>query len=82
MKILMAFFARSFKKTEMIHRDGGRSFALSLALVLGLFSLEAKALDTERAQELMGICATCHGEFGQGGSRGEYPRLAGQSDCP
>ena len=25
----------------------------------------------------MGVCATCHGEFGQGGAHGEYPRLAG-----
>ncbi|PWB49876.1 MAG: cytochrome C [Nitrosomonadales bacterium] len=64
----------------MSPRAGGRFFALSFALALGLFSLEANALDMERAQELMGVCATCHGDFGQGGSRGEYPRLGGQSE--
>jgi len=29
-------------------------------------------------KEINGTCAGCHGEFGQGGSRGEYPRIAGQ----
>lgn len=29
-------------------------------------------------KDIYGPCAACHGEFGQGGKRGEYPRIAGQ----
>jgi cytochrome c553 len=29
-------------------------------------------------EEINEVCAGCHGEFGQGGKEGEYPRLAGQ----
>ena len=43
-----------------------------------LLALPVRALDLERAKEINGVCATCHGEYGQGGKRGEYPRLAGQ----
>jgi cytochrome c553 len=32
----------------------------------------------DKGREINGVCAACHGEFGQGGKRGEYPRLAGQ----
>ncbi len=28
-------------------------------------------------EEINEVCAGCHGEFGQGGKHGEYPRLAG-----
>lgn len=66
--------------TEISRRNGGKLSALLFAFSLGLASPGAKAADAERVQELMGVCATCHGEFGQGGSRGEYPRLAGQSE--
>lgn len=38
---------------------------------------EASA-EEEKGKEINGVCAACHGEFGQGGKRGEYPRLAGQ----
>lgn len=34
-------------------------------------------LDMEYAEEINGTCAGCHGEFGEGTSDGEYPRLAG-----
>ena len=34
--------------------------------------------DAARGKELNGTCAACHGEFGQGGKKGEYPRIAGQ----
>jgi cytochrome c553 len=80
MKILMVLLARSLAMAEMPRRDGGKFFAVFCALALCLSGLEANASDSERATELMGVCATCHGEFGQGGSRGEYPRLAGQSE--
>lgn len=33
--------------------------------------------DEDNALDIMELCAGCHGEYGQGGSDGEYPRLAG-----
>ena len=33
--------------------------------------------DLELGEEINEVCASCHGEFGQGGKGGEYPRLAG-----
>lgn len=33
--------------------------------------------DPYNAQDIMELCAGCHGEYGQGGADGEYPRLAG-----
>jgi len=38
----------------------------------------APAQNLERGKEINATCAGCHGEFGQGGKKGEYPRLAGQ----
>ncbi len=35
------------------------------------------AYDPKNAEEINGLCAGCHGEFGEGGGDGEYPRLAG-----
>jgi len=34
-------------------------------------------LDVEYAEEINETCAGCHGEFGEGTTDGEYPRLAG-----
>ena len=34
--------------------------------------------DLEIGEEINELCAGCHGEYGQGGKQGEYPRLAGQ----
>jgi cytochrome c553 len=52
-------------------------------IVLGLFfgvsvAPLAVAADFEKAKEIYGPCAGCHGEFGAGGKKGEYPRIAGQ----
>jgi cytochrome c553 len=80
MKILMSFLPRSNTKPEIPHRAAGQFFAVFFVLVLGFSSLDANAFDAERARDLMGVCATCHGDFGQGGARGEYPRIAGQSE--
>lgn len=35
-------------------------------------------IDIEKAKDIYGPCAACHGEFGAGGKKGEYPRVAGQ----
>ncbi len=50
-----------------------------LPLLLPIFLLApAMANDPEKGREINGTCAACHGEFGQGGKKGEYPRIAGQ----
>ncbi|MCX7148521.1 MAG: c-type cytochrome [Rhodocyclales bacterium] len=36
------------------------------------------AQNLEKGKEINSTCAGCHGELGQGGSRGEYPRISGQ----
>ncbi len=33
--------------------------------------------DPENGSDINELCAACHGEFGEGGGDGEYPRLAG-----
>lgn len=51
---------------------------LILCAALAWAALPAAAQDLERGKEINATCAGCHGEFGQGGKKGEYPRLAGQ----
>jgi len=51
---------------------------LGLLWLIALFSLAGHAQNLEKGKEINSTCAGCHGEFGQGGSRGEYPRLGGQ----
>jgi len=52
-----------------------RFVAIALALAASGW---AHALDVEKARDIYGPCAACHGEFGAGGKKGEYPRIAGQ----
>ena len=33
--------------------------------------------DRDNGEEINEVCAGCHGEYGQGGKEGEYPRIAG-----
>ncbi len=47
-------------------------------LVLSLMALPATAQDIEKGKDINGTCAACHGQYGAGGSKGEYPRIAGQ----
>src|SRR6185369_8300737 len=51
---------------------------MSAGLLIGLACTAASAVDLDKGKEINGTCAACHGEFGQGGKKGEYPRLAGQ----
>ncbi|MCB1801478.1 MAG: c-type cytochrome [Gammaproteobacteria bacterium] len=32
----------------------------------------------DNGEEINEVCAGCHGEYGEGGKQGEYPRIAGQ----
>jgi cytochrome c553 len=52
--------------------------ALFILLFLTGLSLPGQTQNLAHGQEINATCAGCHGEFGQGGKRGEYPRLAGQ----
>jgi cytochrome c553 len=51
---------------------------LPLALCASLIAWPLAAQNLETGKEINGTCAACHGEYGQGGKRGEYPRIAGQ----
>lgn len=70
----------SLPKIENWRRNGAKFFVVLYALMLCFPGFSAHASEAERAPDLMGVCATCHGEFGQGGARGEYPRIAGQPE--
>ncbi len=48
----------------------------SLPLLAG--PTRAAAPEQESGKEIYDPCAACHGDLGQGGKRGEYPRIAGQ----
>jgi cytochrome c553 len=51
-----------------------------ILLVILCFCVEVgQAVDLDNGEEINEVCAGCHGEFGQGGKQGEYPRLAGQA---
>lgn len=55
------------------------TFIAPLALALAaIISAPAGAQDMEKGKEILAVCAACHGDKGQGGKRGEYPRIAGQ----
>lgn len=55
-----------------------KKFAPVVAFAL-ITAFPAIALDEQQARDIYGPCAACHGDSGQGGKRGEYPRIAGQS---
>ena len=58
-----------------------KSGLLGVALAGWLGALAAEApleIDPLNGEEINEVCAGCHGEFGEGGKQGEYPRLAGQ----
>ncbi|AXS79616.1 c-type cytochrome [Dechloromonas sp. HYN0024] len=53
-------------------------FRFSLLLTVLVLNLPASAVDLEKGKEINGTCAACHSDNGQGGKKGEYPRIAGQ----
>ena len=57
-----------------------RPWLLSGLLALWAVAPPLGAQDLERGKEINATCAGCHGEFGQGGKKGEYPRLAHLED--
>ena len=51
---------------------------LLLVAGCGILAVPGMAADLEIGEEINELCAGCHGEFGQGGKGGVYPRVAGQ----
>ncbi len=58
---------------RMSHR-----LAAALICLAAAGALQAAAPAGDTGKEINGVCAACHGDYGQGGKRGEYPRIAGQ----
>jgi len=53
-------------------------FLFALLLVSSALHAALPEGQQDSGKEVYGPCAACHGEYGQGGKRGEYPRIAGQ----
>jgi len=51
---------------------------VSLLLTASLGHAAEQPGQQDSGKDVNGPCAACHGEFGEGGKRGEYPRIAGQ----
>ncbi|MCP3671818.1 MAG: c-type cytochrome [Gammaproteobacteria bacterium] len=49
-----------------------------LLLLLLWQPIHGREYDPDNGEEINEVCAGCHGEYGQGGNEGEYPRLAAQ----
>ena len=52
-----------------------KTLLICLSLLCALTSTSAQNL--ERGKDINATCAGCHGEFGEGGKKGEYPRIGG-----
>lgn len=61
----------------MMRFDGGGG--LVAAFCLAAASAFAAQPDPGTGRDINGTCAACHGDSGEGGKKGEYPRLAGLS---
>ena len=63
---------------KLMQNNRHLKYLLASVVFMIPFQLFASEYDPENGEEINEVCAGCHGEFGQGGSGGEYPRLAGQ----
>lgn len=54
-----------------------RPILLLISALLFSFQSLAEDYDPDIGEEINEVCAGCHGEYGQGGKDGEYPRIAG-----
>lgn len=55
-----------------------RKYLLPAALACLAFTSATHGADLRNGKDINELCAGCHGEYGEGGKDGEYPRLAGQ----
>jgi len=58
-----------------------KAAAVAASVLCSGISLPVIAQDSEKGREINAVCAACHGQLGQGGKKGEYPRLAGQPEA-
>jgi cytochrome c553 len=73
--------------TRAATADRHRAFRVPRALWLAIaapcvagalqFTPPATEPDLATGKDINGVCAGCHGDYGQGGKNGEYPRIAG-----
>lgn len=61
----------------MLLRNFISYFFIFLLLNFSICFAQEAEIDLELGDEINQVCAGCHGEFGEGGKEGEYPRLAG-----
>jgi cytochrome c553 len=81
-----AIFSSSCIRAQLNQIENMMSLKYNLSHLLLLPALLVSATllageedyDPDNGEEINELCAGCHGEFGQGGKDGEYPRLAGQ----
>lgn len=57
--------------------DCHRGISHKLPEAMPIVAETAPEIDLDYGEEINETCAGCHGEYGQGSSDGEYPRLAG-----
>ncbi len=69
---------RNWTPTTMCRRKTPL-YVIFFAALLYTWGAQAYEYDPDIGEEINEVCAGCHGEFGQGGKDGEYPRIAGQS---
>jgi cytochrome c553 len=72
---MSAAVVRQFAAPTLLERPTMR---IALPLLLSFLALPAAAQDIEKGKDINGTCAACHGQYGAGGKKGEYPRIAGQ----
>ncbi len=53
------------------------ALAIPCAAAALQFTPPATEPDLATGKDINGVCAGCHGDYGQGGKNGEYPRIAG-----
>jgi cytochrome c553 len=79
MEVNLWCFKRDLARPVSKARRWGKLGKVVFCGLLGLSAAVAvKAQNLERGKEINATCAGCHGDLGQGGKRGEYPRISGQ----
>jgi cytochrome c553 len=58
-------------------RAAGLAALVCLPLAAAGFDLPPGEPDLLTGKDINGVCAGCHGDVGQGGKEGQYPRIAG-----
>src|SRR5574343_731318 len=73
-----AIAVRQFAAVKLGVMCMSMSLRIPLLVAALCFGGAAQAVDLEKGKEINGTCAACHSDNGQGGKKGEYPRIAGQ----